>query len=196
MDLFPGSQFSIANSAATIAIEDFQFDVNRPGIALYGGEAVNKTSNPMQPVVTLEGRIIQIRSARAGETVGYGAAHRVSGDSKIAIVAVGYADGYPRSASGSGVPLRQCSGLEDGAYGSLGGYRVPLVGRVSMDLTAFDVTGVSEQVLAEAEWIEMFGKNVPIDDIARACGTIGYELLTGLGPRYSRSYLSTEQLEG
>jgi len=189
MALFPETDYSLANSAGVIAHEKTHFDLNRPGIALYGGEAVNGMANPMSPAVTLEGRIVQVRTARKGETIGYGGTHKLARDSRIAIVAVGYADGYHRANSGNGVPLRRTKGLEKGAGGWLSGYAVPIIGRVSMDLTAFDVTDVPDQLLEDAAWIELFGKNIALDDVARACGTIGYELLTSLGPRYSRSYL-------
>ena len=190
MRLFPENEYSIANSAAVIAQERFYLDVNRPGIALYGGKAVNGIENPMQSVATLEGRIIQIRSVKAGEHVGYGATQTLKRDSKLAVAAIGYGDGYSRANSGSGIPLRSVSGLAKGASGWLDGYRVPICGRVSMDMTSFDVTDVPDQVLEDAQWIEFFGKNIAVDEVAKACGTIGYELLTGLGPRYSRSYIT------
>ena len=184
MGLFPGIEYSFSNSAGIIAHKDFSFDLNRPGIAIYGGEAVGGLENPMKPVVTLEARIIQMRSVKAGETIGYAATHKFTRDSKVALVAVGYADGYRRSSFDNGAPKN--------ASGFLCGREVPGLGRVSMDISAFDVTDVPEQDLESAEWIEFFGKNLALDDVARATGTIGYELLTGLGPRYSRSYISSK----
>lgn len=188
MGLFGENRYSLANSAGVIGHQAMHLDVNRPGIALYGGEAVNGLPNPMQPVVTLEGRIVQVRNAAPGEGVGYGATDRSQQARKLAVVALGYADGYLRSASGDGVPLRRAAEHEAGAEGWLDGYRVPVCGRVSMDLTTFDVSQVPDAVLERAEWIELFGSNVALDEVARACGTIGYELLTGLGARYSRIY--------
>lgn len=176
---------SLANSAATLTGGDLLFDVTRPGIALYGGEALNDTPNPMQVVATLEARIAQIRHAKKGETVSYGATQTLERDTKIAITSVGYADGYPRAGSARGTPLRDA--LEAGAYGFVADRKVPLLGRVTMDLCMFDVTDVSDEALSTG-WIELFGKNIALDTAARAAGTIGYELLTSLGNRYERQY--------
>lgn len=184
---FSGLQQSLANSAAVLSNPDTHFDLTRPGISLYGGEAVNDVPNQMKPVVTARTRILQIRTARKGETVGYGAAQTVDRDTKVAICSAGYADGYHRSSSGSGVPLRE--GTSSGGHGVLGTAPVPILGRVSMDLTAFDVTDVPETDIHHDPWIELFGANMLIDDAARAAGTIGYELLTGLGSRYIREYI-------
>lgn len=182
-DAFPGVPRSLSNSAATFAAGPHRADLTRPGVALYGGEALNNVPNGSRPVVTLEGRIVQLREAPRGETVGYGGTVTLTRDTRIAIVSVGYADGFHRAA-GDGVPMRA---VAPAAHGWLRGRAVPLIGRVSMDLTAYDVTDVPEA--AQGEWIEMFGENVPIDDVARAAGTIGYELLTGLGARYARTYI-------
>ena len=185
--LFPDVPASIANTAGTLSGKKYHFDLTRPGIGIYGGEAVNFLPNPMQAVVTAEARILQIRHACKGESVGYGAAHILERDARIAIVSAGYADGFHRATSGSGVALRSTDVIA--GCGAIGEHRVPILGRVSMDLTTFDVTDVPETILNDTEWIELFGKNSPLDDMARACGTIGYELLTGLGQRYQRTYL-------
>ena len=185
--LFPGVPASLANTAAILSGKKYHFNLTRPGIGIYGGEAINLLPNPMQTVVTAEARILQIRHARAGESVGYGASKILDRDTRIAIVSGGYADGFHRAGSGSGVALRTTDVIA--GHGAIGDILVPILGRVSMDLTAFDVTDVPEATLSDAEWIELFGKNLPLDDAARACGTIGYELLTGLGHRYQRTYL-------
>ncbi len=177
--LLPGVPASLANSAGIFLGPDYAFDLVRPGVALYGGSAVNGPPNPMRPVVTLEARILQIRDVPAGETVGYGAAEAVSRPSRIAVVGVGYADGYLRRAG--------ATDARRGASGSLRGRTVPLVGRVSMDLMAFDVTEVPGA--ARGDWIELLGPHIAIDDVAVAAETIGYELLTGLGRRYARTYV-------
>ena len=182
-DAFPGVRRSVGNSAATFAGGDHRTDLTRPGVALYGGEALNNVPNGSAPVVTLEGRIVQLREAEAGETVGYGGTVTLTRRTKIAIVSVGYADGFPRAAGG-GVPMRAVAAA---AHGWIAGTNVPLLGRVSMDLTAYDVTDVPS--VAQGDWVEMFGPHVPIDDVARAAGTIGYELLTGLGTRFARTYI-------
>jgi alanine racemase len=185
---FSGIESSLANSAAILTGLAKDTDLTRPGIALYGGEAVNGIANPMKPVVTAEARIIQIRSAKKGETVSYGATVTLERDTKIAVAAMGYADGFHR-AGGSGVALRQ-TGTPAGA-GAIGGLRVPILGRVTMDFTMFDVTEVPEGALQANEWIELFGHTISLDDAARAAGTIGYELLTSLGRRYHRAYVGS-----
>ncbi|MDJ0614509.1 MAG: alanine racemase C-terminal domain-containing protein, partial [Rhizobiaceae bacterium] len=185
--LFKTPRPSFANSAAILSKPETHFELTRPGIAMYGGEAVNDIPNPMKPVVKAETRILQIRNSKKGDAVGYGAAHVLERDSKVAICSAGYADGYHRASSGCGVPLRGANST--GGFGQLGDHKVPLIGRVSMDLTAFDVTDVPDADLKNANWIELFGPNILVDDAARASGTIGYELLTGLGGRYQREYV-------
>ena len=166
--------------------EDYHFTLTRPGIALYGGAAVNGVPNPMKPVVTAEARILQVREAKAGESVSYGASAVLARDTRIAVAAIGYADGYMRSLSGSGVPLR-AAGIS-GASGVLHGHAVPLIGRVTMDLSHFDVTDLPPGSVRAGDFIELFGRAMPVEDVARAGGTIDYELLTGLGRRYERRY--------
>jgi alanine racemase len=187
---FEGVESSLAASAGTFLGSDYHFDLTRPGIALYGGEAVNGVKNPMRNVIKAEARIIQVREAKAGETVSYGASHTLSRDSRLAIASVGYADGYLRNLSGSGIPLRQ-TGLA-GARGVLGGQQVPVVGRVTMDQTIFDVTDLTPNGVRAGDYIELIGPAMPLDAVARAGGTIGYEMLTGLGLRYERLYIESD----
>jgi alanine racemase len=184
---FEGVDSSLSASAGIFLGPDFHFDLTRPGIALYGGEAVHGAKNPMRPVVKAEARILQIREAEAGESVSYGATQVLTRDSRLAVASVGYADGYLRNLSGSGIPLRD-TGLP-GAHGVIAGKRVPVVGRVTMDLTIFDVTELPQNAVRSGDYIELFGPSMPLDDVARAAGTIGYEMLTGLGLRYERMYL-------
>src|SRR5690606_32977049 len=136
------------------------------------------------------------RRAAAGEAVSYGASGVLARDTTVAIASVGYADGYLRSGSGAGVPLRRAVG--NGAAGFVRGQRVPVLGRITMDLTMFDVTDVGPLPVAAGDWIELFGTNVAVDDAATAAGTISYELLTSLGRRYHRRYVGLEgaQLRG
>ncbi|MFB2551118.1 alanine racemase [Ensifer soli] len=184
---FEGIDASLANSAGIHHGPDFHFDLTRPGIAVYGGEALNDVANPMTPVVTAEARILQIRMAKAQDSASYGATAVLSRDTRIATVAIGYADGYHRSLSGSGVPLRRA--VQAGGHGFVNGYHVPILGRVTMDLCLFDVTDLPENAVRAGDYVELFGHNVALDDTARAAGTIGYELLTGLGNRYERLYI-------
>ena len=184
-ELFPGVPRSLANSAGIFLGSDYHFDLVRPGIALYGGEAMDNVSNPMRPVVTLEARILMLRDVAAGESVGYGAAQVVKRPTRLALLGAGYADGYHRLA-GRG-------GDTNAAHCWIGGHKAPLVGRVSMDLIAVDVTDIPPDACQRGAWVELFGNHVPVDSVAACAQTIGYELLTSLGQRYSRTYKPFEQ---
>ena len=190
---FEGVEASLSNSAGILAGDRFLFDLTRPGIALYGGRASNDAASVLKPVVTAQARIMVIRHARAGETVGYGAAAELDSDRVLAVCSVGYADGYMRAVSGAGTPLRQHA--PDGASGFACGQRVPVIGRVTMDITTFDITDLPAGALQPGDFIELFGPNIPIDEVAATGGTIDYELLTGLGRRYFRHYQPTRTPE-
>jgi len=170
---------SLANSAGVFLGPDYHFDLVRPGIALYGGVAVQGVTNPMRAVVTLEARVLAVREAEDGETVGYGATQSFRQPTRLATLAIGYADGYHRLAGGSDE--------RPGAHAWVRGQRAPLTGRVSMDLITIDVTNIPG--VMRGDWVEMFGRHVSVDEVARAAGTIGYELLTDLGRRYRRIYV-------
>ena len=176
LTLFPACKASLANSAGIFLGPQYHFDLGRPGAALYGVNPTPGMANPMAQVVRLQGKILQIRDVDTPQSVGYGATHRIIQKGRIATVGVGYADGYLRSLSGRG-------------YGFLGEYRVPLVGRVSMDLITFDVSDVPEQVAHPGALIDLIGANNPVDDVAEAASSIGYEILTSLGGRYHRAYI-------
>lgn len=186
-EAFEGIEASLSASAGIFLGHDYHFDLTRPGIALYGGDSVPGSSQKLKTVVTAEARIIQIRDAKAGETVSYGAACTLSRDSRLAIATAGYADGFMRAQSGAGTAVRQVVGT--GGYGFIAGHRVPIAGRITMDLTIFDVTDVPQNAIRAGDYIELIGANVPVDAAATAAGTIGYELLTALGLRYQRRYI-------
>jgi alanine racemase len=176
---FPGVPASLANSAGVQSGPDFRFDLVRPGIALYGGTAIAGRA-PLKPVVRLEVPIIQVRQGLPGDSVGYGAAQRLARDSRIAVLSLGYADGFLRA-----------FGASDGRPGAdaiIAGRRCPLVGRVSMDLTAVDVTDLPEDAVARGDMAVILGDGIGVDELAAHGGTIGYEVLTGLGRRYHRVY--------
>jgi alanine racemase len=173
---FPPARASICNSSAAFLGPEYALDLARPGAAIFGLAPIAGEPNPMAPVVTLAGRILQVRQIDSPRTVGYGATHRATAPTRIATVSVGYADGYLRSLSGR-------------TSGMLGGRRVSLVGRVSMDLITFDVTGVPERFARAGERIELIGATHTPDDLAAEAGTIGYEILTALGRRYHRDYI-------
>lgn len=185
--IFDGIESSLSNSAGIFLGPDFAFDLARPGIALYGGQPFDGGDNPMRAVATLEARVVQVRRARAGETASYGAHGVLSRDTVIAVVSTGYADGYHRASSFAGVPLRRA--VPAGGHGFVHGRRVPVLGRVTMDLTLFDVTDLGPEGVTVGDWIELFGHNVPVDEAAAAAGTISYEMLTSLGRRYHRRYV-------
>jgi len=171
----PAAPFSFANSSGIFLGRDFASDLARPGCALYGVNPTPGHPNPMRPVVSLTAPVLQVRDIPAGTTVGYGASWAASRPSRIATVAVGYADGYLRALSGR-------------ALGRHNGQDVPLVGRVSMDLCTFDVT--DHPAILPGSMIELIGADNTPDDVAARAGTIGYEVLTALGRRYRRSYVN------
>lgn len=179
----PPARASLANSAGLLTDPALHYDLVRPGIALYGGLAVSGRPNPMRPVVRLEARVIQVRDVPAGSPVGYGAAQTVTRDTRLAILSAGYADGY----------MRAVGSTDDrpGATVYFGNDPAPLVGRVSMDLMAADVTDMPEDRVAAGTWAELLGDRFTVDDLAERAGTIGYEILTGLGHRYRRDYTGT-----
>lgn len=180
---WPGVPASLANSAGIMLGATAHCDLLRPGIALYGGRATavpHPNAARLRPVVRLSARILQVRDAAPGDAVGYGAAYGVTAQSRIATVACGYADGFPRACV-SGTPAR-------GPHALLGAYPAPLVGRISMDLTTIDVTGIPERLACRGAWVELIGSRTTIDDVADAAGTIAYEVLTRLGPRAVRRY--------
>lgn len=181
---FGETESSLANSAGMFLGDEFKSDIARPGIALYGGAPVAGQPNPMRTVATLEARITQVRRAKAGETVSYGATQTLTRDTLIAVAAIGYADGWPRSASATGVALRADG--SPGGEGFVAGKRAPILGRVTMDATLFDATDCGD--VKPGDWIEMFGPNIALDDAAVHAGTISYELLTGIGKRVERRY--------
>jgi alanine racemase len=172
----PAAKTSIGNSAGILLGGEHCGDLVRPGIGLYGGNPRAAGANLMEPVVTLEGRILQIRTVTEAATVGYGATHVASPPGRLAIVGVGYADGYPRS-------------LGNHCAAAFAGHRLPIVGRVSMDLLCVDASAVPPGQIRVGDYIELFGPNVSLDSVAGAAGTIGYEILTRLGPRLGRRYV-------
>jgi len=171
----PGVTASLAASSGIFLGPAYRFDLVRPGAALFGVNPLPGRPNPLRQIVRLSGKIVQVRQIDRGESVGYGAAHIVEAPGRAAIVAVGYADGWLRSLSHRGC-------------GYLAGTRVPLLGRVSMDLVTFDVSAVPPAVAHPGAMIELLGVDYGIDDAAADAGTIGYEILCALGSRYHRIY--------
>jgi alanine racemase len=179
--LFPEMPASLANSAATLSGGPLSFDLCRPGIALYGGNPFTDVENPMQPVVKLEARIIQIRAVHEGEKVGYGAAETVLRPTLLAVLSIGYADGLIRAAGSSDT--------HKGADAVIAGTRCAFVGRVSMDVTAVDITALPPGSVAPGDYATILGDGITMDELGAAAGTIGYEVLTRLGSRLARTYV-------
>jgi alanine racemase len=164
---------SVANSSGLFLGDGFGSDLARPGAALYGINPVPGRPNPMRPVLRLSAMVLSVRTVPTGASVGYNGAWTAGRDSRIATVGAGYADGLPRALSNAG-------------RASFDGRPVPLVGRVSMDLTTFDVT--DHPAVRPGAWLELIGPDLPPDEVAACAGTSAYEILTSLGPRYERDY--------
>jgi alanine racemase len=178
--LYRGIPSSLANSSGIFLGGTVHCDLVRPGAALYGVNPTPGRTNPMRPVIEVKGRIIQVRLVPKGDSVGYGAAFITTRPSRLAIVAAGYADGYARAAGATkGKP---------GAEAIVASKRCPVVGRVSMDLLAIDVTDLPEGSARRGDFATLIGSGIGVDDIGAAAGTIGYEVLTSLGRRYHRIY--------
>jgi alanine racemase len=171
--LLPPAPASLANSSGIFLGPDFGSDLARAGAALYGVNPTPGQPNPMRGVVRLSVRVLAVRDVPAGATVGYNATWSAARRSRIATAALGYADGFHRSLSGR-------------ATACFDGTPVPLVGRVSMDLTTFDVT--DHPAVQPGCWLEILGPHLSPDDVAAAAGTNGYEVLTSLGRRFHRVY--------
>ena len=172
---FPHVAASLAASCGIFLGRQYHFDLVRPGAALFGVNPCPGRAHPLRPVVRLRAKILQVRQIDTHQPVGYGAAHVMAAPGRVATVAVGYADGWLRSFS-----RRGC--------GFIAGMRVPLIGRVSMDLATFDVSAVPETAVYPGAMIELLGSAYGVDDAAADAGTIGYEILTALGSRYHRVY--------
>jgi len=176
-EAFPGIPASIANSSGTFIGADFHMDLARPGAAVYGINPQPGTKNPMQPVIRLAARIMQVQHLQPGETVGYNGIWTAPRPSRIAVLSVGYADGYLRSLSNRATAMFDRS-------------KIPLVGRVSMDLTTFDITDAPNAGVGD--YLELIGSGHSADALALEAGTNGYEILTSLGHRYQRRYTGVE----
>lgn len=165
----PARRYSLANSGGVGLGADFHFDLTRIGIGLYGGGAAPDGTR-LSAVASISARVLQRRDVPAGDSVGYGATFVAQRPTRLAVVALGYADGYARSLSNSG-------------SARIGGSVAPVAGRVAMDLTAFDITDAPP--VAEGDWLDI---EFDLAATARAAGRSEYELLTSLGHRYARIY--------
>lgn len=173
-DLFPAARAGLASSGGIFLGPEYAFDQVRPGVSLFGGGPRDVPDARILPVATLEAPILQVRDVPAGDTIGYGAAFQATAPTRVAIVAAGYADGVPRGSHPAGAVWF------DGALR-------PMLGRVSMDMIAVDVTGCI--AARPGAMVEVLGANRLVDDAAAAAGTTSYELLTRLSPRAERRWI-------
>ena len=178
---FAKARASLANSGGVLLDKSFHFDMTRPGIALYGTHpaGINATAEQaalLHPAVNWDARILQLRHASSGEAVGYGGTHVLTRESLIATIGVGYGDGYPRRLGGI-------------AVAQIDGHTAPIIGRISMDSMALDVTDIPETTIRATTTARLLGQHYDTSMMARDAGTISYEILTGLGQRPARRYL-------
>jgi alanine racemase len=178
--VFTGVPASLANSSGIYLGPPFLFDLVRPGAALYGVNPTPEADNPMQPVLDLKARIVQIRNVERGDAVGYGGTWTARRPTRLAIVAAGYADGYFRAAS--------ANAGSRGAEVIVAGKRCPIAGRVSMDLIGIDITELPPNAARRGHMVTLIGEGITVDELAHHFGTIGYEVLTSLGRRFARVY--------
>ncbi|WP_312608500.1 alanine racemase [Agrobacterium pusense] len=177
---FPDVPVCFSNSGGIFLGREYLNHLLRPGIALYGGAPSADRPNPMKPVVRLDLAVIQTRTVPAGSLVGYGGSFEASGSTRLATIAAGYADGLPRSLSNRGAAWYD-------------GVRLPIAGRVSMDSIILDISALPEGTLTQGSFVQMIGPEQTLEDIADDAGTIAYEILTGLGRRYRRTYIQPDE---
>ena len=173
----PQAPRSLANSAGIFLGAEFAFDLVRPGVALYGGDPSDDPAAHMAPVVTLEARIAQVRDVPAGTAVGYGHSRVATRPTRLVVAGIGYADGWPRRLG------------EAGGAAAFRGAILPIFGRVSMDGMILDATGMGGRGPRVGDFVELIGPSRPLGEVARAAGTIPYEILVALGRRFERAYL-------
>lgn len=172
----PTAQKSLANSSGIFRNKSYHYQMVRPGYSLYGGNPTPETNNPIKPVAALHARILQIRECLKEQSIGYSATHVFDNNTRTATIALGYADGFLRSNSGKSIVY----------YNN---QPCPILGRVSMDLVSIDISDIQGKQPEQGDAIEILGPNQNVDDLAKTAGTIGYEILTGLGSRYKREYI-------
>ena len=170
----PHVRTSIGNSAGTLNGVRFQGDLVRPGIGLYGANPFRNKPNPLEIVARCEAKVLTIRDVEKGASIGYQSSFTTTRKSRVAVLGMGYADGLPHVLSNQGQMAY------DGAL-------LPIIGRISMDLTQIDVTDCSE--IKVGDWVEFFGDTIDVDDVAQSAKSFGYEFLTGIGSRVERQYV-------
>ncbi len=177
----PKARASLAASDGLMLGKPYHFDLVRPGYAIYGGQATAQRVCPVEPVVRVSARILQVEDVSAGARIGYSAAYRAASPRRIATIAAGYADGVFRHAS--------AANGEAGGGVSIRGKLAPIVGRVSMDLITVDVTDIGEPAPHRGEFVDLIGPDLPLEAVGLSARSIGYEVLTRLGTRFHRHYI-------
>ncbi len=178
---FPGVPRSLANSSGVLLGGDYCFDLVRPGYAIYGGNPRENGVSPVAPVVRAEARVLQVRDVSAEDAAGYGATWLASGPRRLATLSMGYADGY----------FRALGSNAGGARVFINGGFAPVAGRISMDLMMVDITDLPPDAVQRGDLAELIGPHISLEEVAARAHTIGYEVLTSLGNRYTRHYTGT-----
>ncbi len=177
--IFANAKFCLSNSGGVMLGAPYQFDMVRTGTALYGGQVQANAPNPMAPVARLDAPVIQVRDVEAGDTIGYGASYRFDARARVALLSIGYGDGLFRGLS--------ATNARPGGKVYFGDQPAPILGRISMDVTA-DVSRITCENVRRGSWAQIIGPQQSAYDLAGDAGTIDYEVFTGLGSRYERIY--------
>lgn len=178
---FPGVPASLLNSSGHFLKDCPAYQLTRPGYALYGGNPTPGRPNPMQPVIGMEARVIQLREVESGTQVGYNGRWTAKGRRKLATINLGYADGYPRNAS--------WTDTSTGGSAIVGGVTCPFVGSVSMDLIIIDVSEAPAAAAVRGAPVTLIGGALDLETVGAGAKTVGYEILTSLGRRQARRYV-------
>ena len=180
VDNFPNTKLSIANSTAIFNLKNFNYSFIRSGGALFGINPFEK-KNPLQNVVSLLAKVIQLRNIRDEtiKTIGYNSFYRLNKPIKIGVLGVGYADGYPRRLSNVG-------------YGIFKNKKLPIVGNISMDYMTVDLSNLKSEAIKVGDWVELIGENITIQEVANLSETIEYEILNNLGNRLKKKYIDSK----
>lgn len=178
--LLPAAPLSLAASSGVFLGPEYHFNLVRPGAALYGVAPNATAPNPLKQVVRLQAHVLQTRSLSKGDRVGYGLTWQAERPCRVATIATGYADGFARAGASTGCVW-------------FNGKKLPILGRISMDSMTVDISSVPEHELGPDALVDLLNADYGVDDVAKAEGTIGYEILTSLGRRYHRVYQNTSE---
>ncbi len=191
--LVPTAPESLAASDGLMLGSQYHYDLVRPGYALYGGQAFKGTRTPVVPVVSSYAKVLQVRDVVPGHAVGYSATYKVTRQSRIAVLSLGYADGFSRQLSSCSQQPNETSDTQRPTpCVAFNGHKAPIIGRVSMDLITVDITDLEEENISRGHWAEIIGPTISLEEYGSAAETIGYEMLTRLGHRFHHLYLDQD----